>query len=121
QSSGQARASYDNCCATAGCCLDGKADMYYSTEQGATYSYCASYDVNYSCEGTSTAVRYDGCFNATGEVVYAIEVDGNTYAVSGSYSNGSGSLKITGKNGTWTCTYSGGSGTCTGDSGSFDF
>ena len=121
ESSGHSTASYNNCCATANCCLDGEADIYFSTEQGAAYTYCGSYDVTYTCEGTTTAVSYEGCLNSSGELVYAIEVDGDTYAVSGSYSNGSGTLEITGENGTWTCTYSNNSGSCTGTGGNFTF
>lgn len=121
QSSGHSTASYNDCCVSANCCIDGDADIYFSTAQGAAYTYCGSYDVSYSCEGTTTSISYQGCLNSTGELVYAIEVDGDTYAVSGSYSNGSGTLEITGANGTWTCTYTSSSGTCTGTGGSFTF
>lgn len=121
QSSGRATATYNDCCFTEGCCINGAADIYYSTEQGAAYSYCASYDLSYSCEGTTAELLYDLCFGTTGEQIYVIEVEGNTFAVSGTYSNGSGTLEIRGENGTWSCTYSGDGGSCTGTSGSFDF
>jgi len=121
QSSGHSTALYDDCCVAANCCIDGSADIYFSTEQGAAYSYCGSYDLSYSCEGTTTALTYEGCVGSTGEQIYVIEVDGDTYAVSGTYSNGSGTLEISGENGTWTCTYSNGSGSCTGTGGTFEF
>jgi len=121
QSSGHSTAQYNDCCVAANCCIDGSADIYFSTEQGAAYSYCGSYDLTYSCEGTTTALSYEGCVGSTGEQIYVIEVDGGTYAVSGSYSNGSGTLEITGENGTWTCTYSGAGGSCTGTGATFEF
>jgi hypothetical protein len=121
QSSGHSTAEYNDCCVAANCCIDGSADIYFSTEQGAAYTYCGSYDLTYSCEGTTTALTYEGCVGSTGEEIYVIEVDGDTYAVSGTYSNGSGTLEISGENGTWTCTYSDGGGSCTGTGGTFEF
>jgi hypothetical protein len=121
QSSGHSTASYDNCCVAANCCIDGAADIYFSTEQGAAYTYCGSYDLSYSCEGSTTQISYEGCVSASGEQVYVIEVEGDTYAVSGTYSSGSGTLEIRGENGTWTCTYSNNSGSCTGPGSSFTF
>jgi hypothetical protein len=121
QSSGQAAISYDNCCFIEGCCFDGSGQMYFSSEQGAEYSYCASYDLDYSCEGTTAAIDFEGCFGTTGELIYVIEVDGETYSVSGSYSGGSGTLEIHGANGTWNCTYSNGGGSCTGSGSTFTF
>ena len=120
QSSGHTTASYNDCCFTAGCCVDGSADFYYSTEQGADYSMCGSYDLSYSCEGTTANLAYEGCIGTMGQL-YVIEVDGETYTVSGTYANGSGSLEIRGANGSWDCTYSNGGGSCTGTGGSFDF
>lgn len=122
ESSGRARGSYDNCCFEAGCCTDGTADMYYSSDSSAEYTYCGSYDLSYSCEGVSADVAFNGCFGTTGEWVYVIEVDGESFAVSGNYADGNGTLEIRGENGTWTCTYTNDSGSCSGTGGeSFTF
>lgn len=122
ESSGSARGTFDSCCFTAGCCTDGSMDMYYSSEQGAEYMFCGSYDLSYSCEGVDADVTFSGCFGTSGEWVYVVEVNGETYAVSGTYSDGNGTLEIRGENGTWTCTYTDGSGECTGSGGdSFNF
>ena len=117
QSSGKATTKFDHCCFTEGCCTTGNGTAFYSSDQSATYQYCASYDVDYSCEGTSASLEYQGCFGA-GKAVFLIDVDGQSYAVSGSRSGGSGSLEITGANGKWTCTFSSGSGSCSSTSGS---
>lgn len=115
ESSGTATASYNSCCFVEGCCTDGTADMYYSSEQGADYAYCASYDVSYSCDGIDADLQFNGCFSLDGDIIYVIEVDGETFAVSGNYYEGSGTLEIRGENGTWTCTYEDGSGSCSGE------
>jgi hypothetical protein len=122
QSSGEATVAYDDCCFIEDCCFDGDAEMYFSSEGGtAQYSYCASYDLDYSCEGTSATLSFEGCFGTTGRLIYVIEVEGETYSVSGNYSEGSGMLEIRGANGTWNCTFSNGSGSCSGSGGSFTF
>lgn len=121
ESSGSGSITYDSCCVSAGCCIDGSVDVFYSTEQNADYLTCGSYDLSYSCEGTTADLTYEGCMGATGEQLYIIEVDGVTYTVSGNYSDGSGTLEIRGANGTFTCTYSDGGGSCTGSGGDFDF
>ncbi|HEU4578396.1 MAG TPA: hypothetical protein VFS67_09085 [Polyangiaceae bacterium] len=117
QSSGKATTKFDKCCFTEGCCTSGNGTSYYSSDQSAAYQYCASYDLDYSCEGTSASLEYQGCFGA-GKAVFLIDVDGDSYAVSGSRSGGSGTLEITGANGKWTCTFSSGSGSCSSTSGS---
>jgi hypothetical protein len=122
ESSGQARGSYNGCCYSAGCCMDGTVNMFYSSAQSAAFAYCGSYDVSYSCEGVNADLAFNGCFGTTGEWVYVVEVDGESYAVSGTYVDGSGTLEISGENGTWTCTYNNDSGSCTGSGGdSFTF
>jgi hypothetical protein len=121
ESSGQVTASYDNCCMIEDCCTDGIAKIYFSSDQTASYTFCGSYDFSYSCEGTTADLKFNGCFGSSGEWVYVVEVDGESYAVSGAYANGSGELEITGANGTWTCTYTNAGGTCTGTSGNFEF
>jgi len=121
ETSGQGTISYDSCCVTAGCCIDGTVDVFYSSDQAAPYLTCGSYDLSYACEGTTAELTYEGCVGRTGEQLYVIEVDGATYTVSGSYSDGSGTLEIRGANGTWSCTYSDGSGSCSGSGGDFEF
>ena len=93
-----------------------------SSEASASYSYCYDASLSFTCDSESAHIDYSGCINASGQMVYVIEVDGETFAVSGYYAAGSGTLEITGANGTFTCTYSGGSGSCTGSGGeSFSF
>jgi hypothetical protein len=54
--------------------------------------------------------------------MYLVEYEGETYTVSGSFSTGSGSLTISGANGSFTCTYTADAGSCTGSDGSsFEF
>jgi hypothetical protein len=120
ESSGNVSFSYDNCC-TAGCCIDGAGSLYYSTDTSAAFSYCGNYDIDFTCDGSSSSANFSGCAGTNGEWVYRIEVAGETYAVSGSYSNGNGELEIRGANGTFNCTYTNGSGSCTGSGGSFSF
>ncbi len=115
--------SYDQCC-EGSCCTDGGGVWYFSTQQGASnYTYCGNYNVTVSCDGsdTTSSVQYEGCFGATGEWIYVVRVGGESFAVTGYYSNGSGELSVTGANGSYTCTYTDGSGSCTGTSGSFEF
>lgn len=113
---------YDNCCSE-GCCSDGSALTYVSGSETAEYAYCATYDLTYSCaeEDENTRVVYEGCAGNDGSWIYAVRVGGKSYAVTGSYSNGNGTLEVTGENGHFSCTYTEYSGSCTGDAGSFDF
>jgi hypothetical protein len=114
--------SYDNCCYQASCCLDGGGTWYFSTSQGSaqSYNYCGSYSLTSTCSGSSASVKYEGCFGLDGWV-YSVKVDGETFAVSGNYSNGNGTLKVAGENGSFTCTYTNNTGSCTGTSGTFSF
>lgn len=118
--SGNVTASYNDCCESS-CCLNGGYDYYYAAGAGAAFSYCGSYQVQVDCgSGTESDLQYDGCFGADGEWTYVVRVAGETYAVSGTYIGGSGTLEIRGANGEFTCTYTDGSGSCTGD-GEFSF
>lgn len=122
-SGGSARSqiSYKECCYQAGCCLNGGGNWFFSTGAGAAYSYCGSYSLKSSCGGSGVAsLNYEGCFDSRGWV-YSIKVDGETFAVSGTYSNGNGTLEVKGENGSFSCTYTNGSGSCTGSSGNFSF
>jgi hypothetical protein len=122
QTSGQATLSYNQCCYTAGCCINGSGNWYYSAETNASYSLCGSYSLSLSCDSESGSVSYQGCMSsASGDWTYVVTVDGKTYAVAGSYSSGSGTLDITDSTGTYTCTYSQGAGSCTGSGGTFTF
>lgn len=121
QSSGTVTMDYDNCCYSAGCCASGDGTMYYNTESGSGaaggYAFCATFDMDYTCEGSSATLDYSGCYDLGGEAVLLIEVDGERFAVSASSSGSSGSLEIRGANGTWTCTYNDGGGSCTSSTG----
>jgi hypothetical protein len=120
-SSGAGSFAYNNCC-IATCCIDGSGTVLYDTSGSGTYSICADYDISESCDGLSIDVEFSYCVNSSGEMVYAIEVAGDTFAVTGSMSNGTGSLTITGENGTFTCNYTDYTGSCTDSSGgSFSF
>jgi major membrane immunogen (membrane-anchored lipoprotein) len=115
-SSGTADLKYDNCCYSEGCCINGSGAFYYSTDSSTAseYSICGSYNLTVACGSDSGALNYQG----SGEWIYVVTVDGKTYSVTGSYSNGSGTLTITDSKDTWTCTYTDHTGTCTGSSGS---
>lgn len=115
-SSGNGSFAYNNCC-IATCCIDGEGTILYDTSGSGTYSVCADYDINESCDGLDIDVQFSYCVNSAGEMVYAIEVQGDTFAVTGSMSNGTGSLTITGENGTFTCNYTDYTGSCTDSAG----
>jgi len=122
ESNARVAMDFNHCCFSAGCCASGKGTMFTSNDQNATYNYCASYDMDYSCAGTDAAIEYSGCFGLSGKAVMLIDVDGQSFTVSGSRSGGSGTLEITGKNGKFSCSFTAGSGNCsssTGDSFSF--
>jgi hypothetical protein len=126
QSSGRVDEHIDHCCEVANCCVDGSATIYYSqggqsSSDTSGYTYCMSLDVSGSCNSNTYAANYSGCIGAQGWV-YNVDVDGHNYAVTGNYSSGSGTLTVTGANGSWTCTYNNGAGNCnssTGDTFSF--
>lgn len=118
----ETRASFRyNACNESGCLFNGEGVVFASG--AGDYSSCLSYDISATCDdGTSAQVTYSGCLGSEGEFVYLIEVEGESYTVSGYYSDGNGELTIRGANGTFTCTYTEGSGTCVGDGGDeFEF
>ncbi|MEY2930738.1 MAG: hypothetical protein RL033_1487 [Pseudomonadota bacterium] len=120
QSSGTVNIDYDDCCFEAGCCASGDGTMYYNAQNSSAasaYSFCASFDMNYSCRGDTASLEYSGCYGAGGEAILLIEVDGKSFAVSSSRTGASGSLEIRGANGTWTCSSNAGSGTCSSSTG----
>jgi hypothetical protein len=108
---------YNDCCMTAGCCINGDAQGFVDTSGTGTYSACYEYDLDYDCDGTSASMEFSFCQSATGEMIYAIEVEGDTFAVSGYISNGTGTLTVTGENCSFTCDYTDYAGSCTSDSG----
>ena len=116
QSSAHMVLSYNNCCYIADCCMNGGGDWYYSTTSSSSFSYCGSYDLTYSCYGENASLAYSGCFDLSGTGTYVVTVASMTYAVSGTYSSGSGDLKVTAANGSWNCSFTATSGTCTGTS-----
>lgn len=121
QSSGRLDAHIDHCCQVANCCADGNETIYYSqgsqsSSDTSGYTLCMNMDVSGTCNSNTYAANYSGCISQKGWI-YNVEVDGQNYAVSGSYSSGSGTLTITGANGSWNCTYSNGAGSCTGSAG----
>lgn len=116
QSGGQAVLDYDACCYVASCCFDGHGDWYYATASGSQFSYCGSYDLTLSCYDTVEKLAYSGCFDTSGGATYLVTVSGKSFAVSGSYSSGSGTVQIAAANGSWSCTFTSTSGTCSGTS-----
>jgi hypothetical protein len=109
--SGTAEITFDNCCHVQNCCMDGEATWYYSTGGTAQYQYCGQWELTTSCGGSTTAMSYEGCVGAGG-TWYLVEFNGQSYAVQGSYSNGSGAWKVKSSNGTWECNASNNSGSC---------
>jgi hypothetical protein len=119
--SAQALIEYDNCCYEATCCMNGGGTWYFSTSASTEYSYCANYKVDMDCGSDLVAsVQYEGCVSPTGWV-YVVRVEGKTFAVTGHYSDGNGTLNVTGVNGSFTCTYTNHSGSCSGSDGEFSF
>lgn len=119
--SGNGTFAYNDCC-IATCCIDGSGTVLYDASGSAAYSICATYDMTQACDGVSVDVDFSYCVSATGEMLYSIEVAGDNFVVSGSMSNGNGTLSITGENGTFSCTYTNYSGSCTDSTGgSFSF
>lgn len=114
--------TYDNCCyASADCCFSGDSTFYYAAGGGESeYMQCVEYAVTTTCGGSTANVDYEGCFSNTGEWTYVVRIEGESFAVSGNYSGGNGTLEIRGANGNYSCTYTNGAGSCTGD-GSFSF
>ena len=116
-SSGEAGEVDYNACCNAGCCTDGTAVFAFDTSGTGAYTFCYDYDVTSSCEGVSVSLDFTYCSGAMG-LIYAIEVEGESFAVSGSgTSNGTGTLTITGENGTFTCNYTDYTGSCTDSAG----
>lgn len=126
----RSRVVFDDCCFAESFCISGIADSVYAGSGGGDYQYCISYDVTFDCElflaaaGVPMAcngkIVSSGCLD-DGGWIYVIQLDNRTYAVSGSYSRGDGTLEIRGSNGTWTCVYTNGSGSCSGTRGNFTF
>lgn len=120
-SSGSAEYSYNQCCYAASCCYDGGGTIYYAGSAGSL-EYCATYDLSLTC-GTTINLNYAVCVDgsaAQGTYTYLVSVNDKTFAVSGTYRNGNGTLSIKDSTGTYTCTYSNGGGSCSG-TGSFAF
>jgi hypothetical protein len=126
QSAVTGHVTYDNCCYTsADCCISGDSTFYFSTngaqsDSTQNYMQCVEYAVTSTCGGSAVNLDYEGCFSNTGVWTYVVRIEGESFAVSGNYSGGNGTLEIRGANGNYTCTYTNGSGSCTGD-GSFSF
>lgn len=123
QSGGSGHVTYDSCCMAGSCCIDGTEDFAYNSDSSgtSTYNYCLEYDLSVNCDGSIVSASFSGCLDSMGQMVYSITVAGETFSVSGYYSNGNGELTITGANGTWDCTYTNDTGTCTGTGGDFTF
>lgn len=96
-----------NDCQMAGCTLNGSEVAFPDPDQ-----ICVSVKVNEVCGDESTDIASSSCTSMDGTVVYLVDVEGDTFQVSGTYSDGDGELTITGANGTFTCTYVDGGGTC---------
>ena len=107
--------AYNSCCVS-GCCIDGDGTAFVDTTGTATYTVCATFDMTYACDGTNASVSYSYCQGTAG-LVYSVEVNGDTFTVTGSISNGTGTLEIIGENGTFSCTYTNYTGSCTDSTG----
>ena len=110
---------YNNC-SMEGCVVNGSIGIF--TGASATNA-CYSYDIDMTCtdQSLSASMAFSGCIDSEFGFVYLVEYEGASYKVTGSYSNGSGTLSITGENGSWDCTYTADAGSCTGTGGSFEF
>jgi len=117
-----------NNCGEGGCVENGTYNMLINSATETDVSACFSMDFSAVCAGEGTGdVQFSGCLEVnanTGvsEFMYLIEYEGDTFTVSGNYSAGSGTLTITGENGSFTCTYAADAGSCSGSDGSsFEF
>lgn len=105
-----------NSCSEGGCVIDGEISIFIST--AGSYSGCYSFDVSATCDAESVSAVGSYCVNGTtGTVEYLVDVNGETYTVSGYYADGTGELTIRGANGTYTCTYTDGAGSCVDEAG----
>ncbi len=120
ESGGDMSMVYDNCCVQ-DCCYVGTAVVVYGKADEGSYSYCASFEMAYSCNGRDELADYATCAQTDGTVAYSVKVGDTTFTVTGSYADGSGALTISGANGTWYCSYSEAAGSCTGPGGEFSF
>ena len=121
ESNAQVNATYNDCCMS-GCCINGTSQSFISGAEDAEYSICISMSVSAACDGlTAENLNYDMCLGSNGGPIFVIEIEGQTFAVSGNYNGGSGTLDIKGENGSFSCTFTNGTGSCTGDGGSFEF
>jgi len=123
---------YNDCCVEVGCCISGNVTSQVSSADlesaaangdldiGEGFEICSSGSLQLSCGDGPESFDFDFCIGDAG-VIYLIEVNGQSFAVSGSYANGSGQLTIRGANGVWECQFEGGTGSCTGDTGAFSF
>lgn len=110
---------YDNCCYQSSCCINGAGTFYTRSDTDTgIFSACASYDMTVDCSlygsNATVSTSYYGCVSEDGWQ-FLVTVNNETFAVSGDYRNGSGTLDISGSNGSFTCTYSDGVGSCDGD------
>ncbi len=106
-----------NSCVESDCTIDG--GFQYFIGASGSYSACFVFDLSVQCAEESASAAGSYCQNGeTGVVEYLIAVNGETYTVSGYYSNGTGELTIRGANGTYTCTYTDGAGSCVDEAGS---
>lgn len=111
---------YNRCCVLADCCIDGTGSTF--SEEAGSLSYCSAFNIDYDCGGENFSLNYASCVDEDFNITYAIEIEGETFAVSGSLFNGTGSLTITGVNGSWSCEYTEYSGSCaSGDGETFEF
>jgi len=112
--------SYNNCCEVAGCCYNGSGNVFFASGGTATGSLCESVQLTGTFQAIPVTENFSFC-DEGGVINYLVQVDGESFAVSGSYSNGTGTLTIVGKNGSFMCTYTNDTGSCTGTGGTFTF
>lgn len=116
-----------NACVEGDCTIDGQLRAFVSSATSTAVDACYTMNASITCGVESATVAGSFCMSVNGEtgeytIEYLIDVNGNTYVVSGYYSNGTGELTIRGANGTYTCTYTDGSGSCVDEGGAeFEF
>jgi hypothetical protein len=108
--------SYNNCM-EAGCTINGSGSVFVSGTD--VNSACFSYNVSETCVDPPIDIdlSFSGCLDSEFGFVYLVEYEGETYTVTGSYYDGTGTLEITGENGSFSCTYTADAGSCTSSSG----
>lgn len=105
QAAYEATFDYNACCISAAdCCYNGSGSVAGTSDTGAEFTQCGSYDIDLECGGNSSSFQYSYCLGAGGVQWYLVTYESETFAVSGSYTEGvGGTWSVRDSNTTWNC------------------